>query len=331
MFFMPAFDVITIGAATQDVFLRSRRFEEVKNLYAPDGLDACLPLGAKVELDDIVFTTGGGATNAAVTFARFGLKTACVTRVGKDAAGQVVRQELEHEHVSTVGLQEDVKYKTAYSVIIISGSGHRAIVTYRGASKHLDQKRIPWNALATSWIYVTSVGGNMELLRRIFVFAENIKASIAWNPGVLELEHGLKKLEPFLARTSVLLLNREEAASLIEMPPRHLTQILAHLSVYPRSGLVVTDGQHGAYVRAEGKTFSAPALRAKRVNTTGAGDGFGSAFVASLIKKRPIKAALQTAMLNATGVVTHMGAKAGILKKMPGSVSLLKVKVKEKK
>src|SRR5438128_1388556 len=90
---MPSFDVVTIGAATQDVFLQSSSFEEVRNPYAPDGLDACLPLGSKINLHDITLASGGGASNAAVAFARFGLKTACVTRVGTDGAGDTIQAE----------------------------------------------------------------------------------------------------------------------------------------------------------------------------------------------------------------------------------------------
>lgn len=53
------------------------------------------------------------------------------------------------------------------------------------------------------------------------------------------------------------------------------------------------------------------------MNTTGAGDAFGSAFVATLAKGLYLDDALRAGLLNALGVVTHMGAKAGILKKFP--------------
>ena len=53
------------------------------------------------------------------------------------------------------------------------------------------------------------------------------------------------------------------------------------------------------------------------MNTTGAGDAFGSAFTAAWIKTDDAKKSLAVAMLNATSVVSHMGAKAGILKTYP--------------
>ncbi|MBM3204943.1 carbohydrate kinase family protein, partial [Candidatus Uhrbacteria bacterium] len=278
------FDVITAGAATQDVFLRSSSFEQKRDPTAPDGFEACVPLGAKIALDDMVFSTGGGATNAATTFARYGLKTACIARVGHDAAGAQVHATLTEEGISTVGLQIDSKIQTAYSVIMLAGSGHRSIMTYRGAAKKIHPDEIPWKDLKTRWYYMTSVGGNVELLSRLFVHAEKGKAKIAWNPGNDELKLGLKKLEPFLVRTSVLILNREEAAILSNAPPRHLETILSILSRYPQQALVITDGQKGAYIEAEGQIFFAPALKANRVNTTGAGDAFGSGFVAALMK-----------------------------------------------
>ena len=61
------FDVITFGSATRDVFLRSKAME----LHKEHGIEeACFPFGAKIDIDDIDFETGGGATNNAVTFTR---------------------------------------------------------------------------------------------------------------------------------------------------------------------------------------------------------------------------------------------------------------------
>lgn len=326
---MPSFDMVTIGAATEDVFVQSPRFEEIKDRRAPDNVDICFPLGSKIELDDVIFSTGGGATNAAVTASRFGLKTACVCRVGNDPVANLVRNILKDNRVSTHGIQTDETWKTGYSVIVVAGSGHRTILTYRGAAAHVNPNQIPWPRLDTAWIYLTSVQADVELLRRVFVFAEKHTCAIAWNPGQAELRLGMKKLEPFLVRASILLLNREEAATLSELPPRHTEEILLHLGIFPQLAFALTDGERGAYVRSSGKTLFAPSLKAKRINTTGAGDAFGSAFVAAIHKKHDIKTALAAGMLNATSVIGQFGAKTGILKKMPSAWELKKVNINE--
>lgn len=324
-----SFDIVTIGAATRDVFVRSSHFERVKNSNAPDGWDACLPLGAKIPVDEIVFETGGGATNAAVTFARFGLKTACVSRVGNDNGGKELVAQLKKERIDTRGIQTDPKERTAYSIILLAGAGSRAILTARGASSHLDGKHIPWQHLDSSWLYLTSISGNRALLKDVFAKTKLARTHVAWNPGGAEIDLGLKTLLPHLMQSDVVSLNREEAAALADVSPRQIELIFKKLGSLPRMALIVTDGAHGAYVHSRGTTWHAQALKGKRVNTTGAGDAFGSGFVASLMKDGDLGHALKVAMLNAHGVVSHMGAKAGILKRLPSERDTRRVSVKE--
>ena len=329
MIFMPKFDIVTMGAATRDMFLTSDRFETKRDARAPDGLDACLPLGSKIELNNIFFATGGGATNAAVTFARFGLKTACITRLGDDPGGREVLDQLKRQDISVRGVQLDKKNYTAYSIILLAGAGSRAILVARGASQQLDGKSIAWDKLKSGWLYVTSLAGNAQLLGAVFKQAKRQHTRVAWNPGNGEIEQGFDKLLPWLMQSDVLIMNREEAAGLADKSPRDLTGICKTLGSLPRLCLIVTDGAHGAYAHARGLTWFAPPLKGKVVNTTGAGDAFGSGFLAALLKDGDIQTGLQAGTLNAFGVVSHMGAKAGILKAYPHKQDLARVKVRQ--
>jgi ribokinase len=322
------FDILTLGAATRDVFVKSRRFEQMPSVDAPDGLNACLPLGAKIPVDELVFETGGGATNAAVTFARFGLKTACVSRIGHDAGGTEIVSHLTQENVDTSGIETDKKERTGYSIILLAGSGHRTILVARGASSSLGKNMIAWNKLRAKWIYLTSLAGNMTLLKKTFSEAKRSLTHVSWNPGNAEIEHGLKALLPFLLQTDVLILNVEEASALADCAPRQLDCILKTLGPLPREALIVTDGVHGAYAHARGVTWHVASLKGKIINTTGAGDAFGSAFTASLMQDGNIETALKAATLNAFGVVNHMGAKVGILKQAPSKGQLARVRVR---
>lgn len=321
-------DIVTIGAATRDVFVRSRRFENVPSATAPDGLNACLPLGAKIPVDELVFETGGGATNAAVTFARFGLKTGTVTRVGNDMGGQEIRAQLKRERIDITGVETDKTERTAYSIILLAGTGHRAILTARGASHHLKKNALDLRRARPRWVYLTSVAGDAGVLATVFKQAKLLLSRVAWNPGNAEIELGLKRLLPFLMQTDVLILNLEEAAELADCAPRRLDCIFKILGPLPRTALVVTDGAHGAYAYARGIIWHAPPLKGKIINTTGAGDAFGGAFTALLVKNGDVETALRAATLNAFGVVSHMGAKAGILKAPPTRTQLARVRVR---
>ena len=92
-------DVLTIGAAVRDIFVRSTHFERIRDAHAPEGWDSCFPMGAKIDVEELNIETGGGATNAAVTFANWGFQTACVSRIGKDPAGADILRDLQDRHI----------------------------------------------------------------------------------------------------------------------------------------------------------------------------------------------------------------------------------------
>jgi len=127
---------ISIGAAVQDVFLsHSDALDPVKE---EDGsFYTELKMGDKVDVDQIHFSTGGGATNAAVTFARQGLTSIFLGAIGKDPAGQAVKEDLDREGVEAQ-LSYSEKHHTGFSVILLADNGERTILTYRGASTHYE-------------------------------------------------------------------------------------------------------------------------------------------------------------------------------------------------
>ncbi len=322
------FDILTIGAGTRDVFIKSSHFERMTDPDAPAGFDACFPMGAKIPLDDILFETGGGATNAAITFRNLGFKTACACCVGKDGHGYAVTKSLKDARVATNAVQVHPKAQTSYAIILLAGSGQRSILVYRGASNLLDPKKLSPKKDSAKWIYLTSMGGLLPKVRSIFSFAKKTGARIAWNPGNGELKHGLKKLSSLLKQTDILIVNREEAALLADKKPKDLHAIQRVLGDFPKIALVITNGPKGVdvYDPQSGRLMYSPAIPGKRVNTTGAGDAFGSGFVSGYLKSGSLEDAIAVGSLNSIGVITRMGAKGGILSQYPSQSTLKRIK-----
>jgi ribokinase len=321
------FDVIAIGAGVIDHYVRCPAFEMRKDSHAPNGLDACFPMGAKLKAEKIEMQTGGGATNAAVTFARMGLRSSTICRTGKDLYGPILKATLEKERINTSFIQTDSEHGTGQSVILLSDIGTRTILIYRGAGSHINKRDIPWHSLKTKWFYVTSLGGDLALYSLILDRAEAIGASVFWNPGNAELAKGLRILAPLIKRTDIFDTNREEAAMLAEQPPRHLHRIVDRVGSLPKIAMLITDGPRGAYLHTKCCSWHVAPLPGKRVNTTGAGDAFGSGFLAGFIRTCDLSIGLKTASLNATSVVMHMGAKAGILHEYPKENALKHVRI----
>jgi len=320
------FDVITFGSATRDVFLSSKALE----LHKEHGItEACFPFGAKLDIDDIAFSTGGGATNSAVTFSRLGkLKTAAVARIGADGSGEEVIQALKRDRINTAFIQRIASAKTGYSVILLSKEAERTILTYRGASSGIDAAKIGWEKMTARLFQISSLGGDLELLRHIIIRAKRIGAEICFNPGGHELKHGRAALAPILAKIELVFLNREEAAALTGKRDADLRGIVKTMRKICAHS-VVTDGPRGAYAVTAHETLHAAIIPVKKINLTGAGDAFASAYAAAMLKHNDIRTALAVGTANATGVVRHMGAKVGILDRWPTHHELARVKIRK--
>lgn len=322
------YDVITIGSATRDVFIKSTALEIHSKDHSASSLEACFPLGAKIEVDELILETGGGATNAAVTFARLGHRTATVASIGKDSAGEEISRVLESEGVDAALLQRHAKARTGFSVILLAGSGERTVLVFRGAAEKLDGKAILWRSLQAKWFYISSIGGDIRLMRKILEHAAKRRIRVAWNPGSKEIRHGLRALSPLIRMVDVFNLNKEEAAQLVSTDPQNFAHILKSLRTLPRRALVVTDGLAGSYAAESDDTWHSGVLDVPRVNVTGAGDAFGSGLVAGLMRKDDIRHALAVATWNATGIVQQMGAKRGIIRAYPSAAAIKKVVIK---
>ncbi len=307
------YDVITFGTATRDAFLKSEEFKIVKDDRFVTGQAECVALGAKIEVPEIYFTTGGGATNTAVTFARQGLRTAVVAMVGRDVSGEEIIRGLETEDVETKFIQRTTSYATGYSILLLAPGGERTVLVHRGASEHLESHEIPWSELHARWFYLCSLAGNFELLERIIECAQRTQAKIAFNPGKGEIKDK-ERLIPLLKHIAVLNVNQEEASYLTGIPFAEEQAIFKKFDELVQGIAVMTKGPDGVAV-SDGKTiYRAGNYPEKEVaDRTGAGDAFGSGFVAGLIKKNSVDYAIRLGSANATSKVEHIGAKSGLL------------------
>jgi ribokinase len=246
-----------------------------------------------------------------------GSRTAIVTAVGEDDNAGIILRQLKDQGITTTHVQRVPGVPTAYSVIILTGSGERTVLVHRGAAERLSPSRVRMSALSAKWFYLSSLGGDLAMVRKVLARAARIGAKVAWNPGGKEIAKGFRTLAPLIRQTDVLILNREEAAELSGIHPRNLDAIVRHLGEHPRKALIVTDGKHGAYAFGRGIRYHCPSLTKKRINTTGAGDAFGSGFIAGLLRRDDLRYALGVAACNAASVIGRMGAKKGILGSCP--------------
>lgn len=302
--------IITIGKATQDVFLKStdafKEFEHKGVKYEQ------LPVGQKLDLDEVIFSTGGNVTNAAVTFARQGLHSKYSWCIGDDAPSETILQSLDREGVDTTHVHQSEQFKASYSVILMLNGGERTILNYKGTMPTAKDQELDISLIDEGdWIYISSLG-DMELLERIISRAAKHGVKIMLNPAGVELQQ-TDKLKGLLEDVEVLAVNKEEAQMIVhgetsEELVRHLTHLVPIA--------IVSDGPNGV-VATDSKTIVEAGMYedVPVVDRTGAGDAFGSGFLSAHAQGKSLKEAIIFASANSTSVVQFVGAKEGILHK----------------
>ena len=307
--------ICALGSASQDVFISgegiSSQLDPKINKYAKEFVQP-FKLGAKINVEKVNFATGGGATNAAVTFARQGLSSSFIGKMGNDVAADVVISELDKEYIDSSQVIRDEKGGTQYSTILLTNSGERTILIYRGAAtshESRDYENLDFSKF--DWIYVSTFAGRFEALSTIFRKAAESNVKIAFNPGEAELADP-GKLKALLEDVEILLVNKEEAQQIV--PGENLDELTRHLLKYAPIS-VVSDGPNGV-MASDGKVMVRAGMYedVPVLDRTGAGDAFGSGLTSQIAQGKSLKEAVIFGSANSTSVVQYLGAKQGILR-----------------
>ncbi len=339
------FDVITIGSATQDIFIESDfgKIIDIRDSFSKTSMLG-FEYGAKIEIDKLAFDIGGGAINTGVNFANFGFNTSAIVKVGKDLNAKAILNRMKEKNIDDSFVITSDKNKTGFSVILTSFEGDRTVLAHRGANSKVTKDEIPFDKLKnTKWIYIAPLAGDSNLvLDEIALFAEENNISVAINPGTRQINRGVEDLKKVIETAEVLVMNLSEASKItgitakyenfevdifneclrvlqdkktLEKEPWVLSaaEMLIKLNSYNPKVSIITNGGKGT-VAFDGKTFYiAPPFPAKVISTLGAGDAFASSFTAGIMKYDwDIEKALKLASINAAEVIQSFGAHVGV-------------------
>ena len=304
--------VIVIGAAVEDVLLRSKALKTVKGHEVPGGLAMCEVVGGKLEAEESMVVSGGGGTNVAVGLHRMGEAVKMISRIGNDDLGEVMTKELEKEGLDLSMLQKG-KGKTGLSVVLVSADGGRSIVTYRGESGLIDAKEINWEEVKKAdWIQVSSLGGEMQFLEDLILFAFNYGVKIGFNPGRKELEQKERMIK-IIPKLDFFNVNRMEASMLTGVDYENEKEIMKKVADLGARVIAVTDGNRGASVIVNRTWLKMDAFPVSSVDDTGAGDAFVCGIVAGILQNRKPEDFLKMGLADGGSQVMKLGAKDGLL------------------
>jgi sugar/nucleoside kinase (ribokinase family) len=314
-------EVICIGSACKDVFFPT---SEGKIIDTPEDLLAQkkieFELGAKYKIETRYEALGGCAANVACGLSRLGIKTACLSHIGDDIIADWIKGELEKNGVSTSPISQEKNCPSDMSAIVIdTNSADRVIFSNQKANSFLviDSSVIK----ETAWYFVGDLHGEWENhLDIIFDAAGKNGIKIAWNPRQANIHDNVKKIIECIPKTDILFLNKDESIEIINSLEKHLTEELDQEEFLAKKLFelgakiaVITDGIRGAWAYDGKELLFVPGRKVNAVDSTGAGDSFGSAYLAAHVKEKSREDCLKWGINNGSSVVQHYGSIEGLL------------------
>ena len=338
---------LTIGGAMVDTIaiIENAGIERMSMLNAGTSF-LLLEEGGKTEALEVSTHAGGGGVNAAVAFARLGLDTSVLIKLGDDARADQILSALDKDGISPRWALRDPPAPTGASVHVSSHDRNAAVFTFRGANTLLVPEDLPDEAFAVDLVYVANLSDQAaHCFPTIVEKAQKTGALIAVNPGIRQLHAHAGAFQGTLPALDILSLNRREAEEVVSMlerdetrdgaplafpgglsPPALAVRGLRHegrtvaLTAFMRALLrrgvgtvLVTDGPNGAFAASRGGLYHCPVRKVTVLGTAGAGDAFASTFTAETAIGSAPDRALQAATLNAAAVLGHVDTTTGLM------------------
>ena len=312
---MDQFDVMSVGDVVTDDFIDLLDKEERVEHERDGSTWLAIPFGTKIPFDhhDIVPAVGNAA-NAAVAFARLGLKTSFATNIGGDQGGRDILKVLEDEHVDHRFVRVNPHHKSNFHFVLRYKAERTILIKHEAYDyhwPHMNQRETP------RWIYFSSISEHAIPYHDQVAdwLDERPDVKMAFQPGTFQMDAGTERLKRIYRRTEVLILNREEAVTVGGGDHHDVHNLFEHLLVLGPKIVVITDGPNGAYATDGTNYYRMPLYPdpGPPVERTGAGDAFASTLVAALAKGLSLEEALRWAPINSMSVVQKVGAQAGLL------------------
>ena len=316
---MPDYDIYAIGAALVDTevevtdsFLIEHSIDKGVMTLVEQPRQAKLISSLKKNDSTLFRQSGGSACNSVVAAAQLGSKTYFGGKLANDDDGRLYADDLTQAGVSHAFSPAD-QGVTGKCLVMVTSDAERTMNTYLGVSDEFAETEINQSALAKSdWFYVEGYLQTDD--HRTAVVKSAVE--FAKQKGV---KVGLSLSDPFVAQlfsdnlrsvigdgVDLIFCNKDEALAFTGADT--IDKAAKELRNYAIT-FVITDGANGA-IFFDGKSLlQVPGVKARAVDTNGAGDMFAGAFLYAITSGKSYQKAAQLANQAAAKVVERFGPR----------------------
>lgn len=307
-------DVLAIGDVVTDAFIKL--LDDQAWTEERDGRQRLvMPFATKVPFDHALVVEGvGNAANAAVSFAKLGLRSGLISNVGADAWGRDIIAALDKKDVDARFVHINPGKVSNYHYVLWYGDERTILIKHEEYDYRWPRFR---SVDIPKWVYFSSISEKaLDYHDDVADWLERFKdVKLAFQPGTFQMKAGTERLKRIYQRTEVLVLNREEAVLVGGGDYHDFHDLFNRLHDLGPKIVCITDGPHGSYASDGENRYKMPNYPdpAPPVERTGAGDSYASTFVAALMHGLSLEDAMRWGPINSMNVVQHVGAQEGLL------------------
>jgi ribokinase len=266
--------VVVMGSYVADVAFRTEKLPAWGETY----------MGTEFKLGP-----GGKGSNQAVAAARAGAKVSFISKLGRDAFGDLARKTYREEGIDTKHLLETHSATGAAAIIIDALKGENAIIVVPGACFELTPQEVEQarDLIGKASIFVTQLELSLPTVEYGLKLAHSLGIPTILNPAP-----GCKLPDSIFQYCDYMTPNETEVEILTGI---HVASVadaeLAADALLARGvrNAIITLGAQGALVKNATTLQHVPAcLAGEVVETTGAGDAFNGGFAVALAEGKDI-------------------------------------------
>ncbi|WP_420414062.1 ribokinase [Roseibium sp.] len=257
---------------------------------------------------DFTLGPGGKGSNQSVAAARAGAEVNFISRLGKDAFGELALSTYAAAGVTPKIIRMDDQPTGAAFIFVNENNGDNAIIVVAGAAGKITTADVEANRdiIESSAVFVTQLEQPVEAARLGLQIAREAGVKTIFNPApALEFPDDLFGLCDYIAPNEV------EAAEIVGFPinsPQDAQRAGDVLLEKGAKAALITLGEDGALYHTSQTSELVPAVKAGTViDTTGAGDAFIGGFASALSRDMDPLDAVRFGCATAGIAVTRRG------------------------